>query len=410
MKKGLGIKHALWCCLAFLLLACSGSKQSVPGTPGNGTAPETLFGVEGGFPNFAAEISNAGIRIVRLRINWSEIEPVNNQYNWAAYDQIIDSARQAGIEILGDLIDTPAWAQASPDYTGDAGEILDMNEFREFAYNVAARYKGKLKYIEILNEVTLQMFFEQVPGNRYEDWIIAGYQAVKAGNPDAQVAIGGFVNPLDVPTFVDKMLENYSAYYDIVNFHIYATDDQVTAATRFIKERMQAYGVSKPLWITETATKTFDTEVDRERMAIDVIKRFSRAFGEGVQAVFWWQLVDTPLPSEWSGDGTAMWVTALGWDYPKSAGLPQQFHPRQAYFTYKLMTSKLTGFSSVTQIIDTQYKFIVNGKAVYVLWGAGNVPSEITGMVKVTDYLGRETVEEAGSIVLNTSPIFVEPS
>jgi len=44
----------------------------------------------------------------------------------------------------------------------------------------------------------------------------------------------------------------------------------------------------------------------------------------------------------------------------------------------------------------------------YVLWGSGGVSSEISGTVKVTDYLGNEQTRQAEEIVLTESPIFVE--
>ena len=51
---------------------------------------------------------------------------------------------------------------------------------------------------------------------------------------------------------------------------------------------------------------------------------------------------------------------------------------------------------------------MVNSKPVYVLWGSGDVPDDITGTVKVTDVKGLETEMDAESIVLTDSPIFVE--
>jgi hypothetical protein len=63
------------------------------------------------------------------------------------------------------------------------------------------------------------------------------------------------------------------------------------------------------------------------------------------------------------------------------------------------------------KISNTQYKFTVKGKSVYVLWsenGNSSIPSEISGVVKVTDYLGHEEVRHVSQIVLNESPVFVE--
>ena len=168
------------------------------------------------------------------------------------------------------------------------------------------------------------------------------------------------------------------------------------------------------MWITETATNlaTLPCNLDwYDDIAIDVAKRYTRAFSEGVDKIFWFGFVSTPTKQE-----DPMGIECGGQHYFNMGGLgwslkgTVDYHPRPAYTAYKTMTSKLAGFSSVTKITDTQYKFIVNGKSVYVLWGSGNIPSEITGTVKVTDYLGNEQTMDASQIVLTDSPIFVEGS
>jgi hypothetical protein len=54
-----------------------------------------------------------------------------------------------------------------------------------------------------------------------------------------------------------------------------------------------------------------------------------------------------------------------------------------------------------------QYKFTINGKTVYALWGSGSLPAEITGQVRVIDITGAETITNATSVQLTSSPIFV---
>ena len=52
---------------------------------------------------------------------------------------------------------------------------------------------------------------------------------------------------------------------------------------------------------------------------------------------------------------------------------------------------KLDYFTSATRIAENQIKFIVDGKPIYVLWGAGEPPAELAGkMVAVTDVCGKE--------------------
>jgi hypothetical protein len=51
---------------------------------------------------------------------------------------------------------------------------------------------------------------------------------------------------------------------------------------------------------------------------------------------------------------------------------------------------------------------MVKGKSIYVLWGSGKVPEEITGGVLTTDIYGKETRTDSSAIKLMESPIFIE--
>ena len=82
--------------------------------------------------------------------------------------------------------------------------------------------------------------------------------------------------------------------------------------------------------------------------------------------------------------------------------------PRAHVEAQKVMGGKVGGFSAVQKLADGQYKFTVNNKPVYVLWGTGSVPPEITGTVTRTDISGNEQQMDASGITLSDSPIFVE--
>jgi len=418
---------------------------------------ESRFGVHGGIEKFSDEMCKAGVEITREWIVWNQIERVEDQYDWTVMDDKVKKANSAGIEILGYFINMPSWAKKkqkdlepalpiNQNYppkkkreqkptlfnkkttASDFCEPKDINDFKEFAKAVSERYDGKhghgeMKYIEILNEVIVPDFFDfKNPDNPYELWLVNGYQGVKEGNPNAEVLIGAFFDPIDssgnppklfVKQFIERILRDYIQYYDIVNFHSYSKEsDGITKTVQYIKELMQAYGVNKPMWITETSSLISVKPADKqEQLTAEVTKRYVRAFGEGVEKVFWYLFVGLPTPKEDPAYGSDFKFLGLGWDFPKNAGMGHKFHPRQAYYAYQLMASKLAGFTSVKKISDTQYEFIVNGKSVYVLWGdirISTLPFDLQGTVKVTDYLGNEQIKSVSKIVLTERPIFVE--
>ena len=87
-------------------------------------------------------------------------------------------------------------------------------------------------------------------------------------------------------------------------------------------------------------------------------------------------------------------------------------HPTNNYYAYKTLISKLKGFESVTKLTGDQYKFtFANKSPVYVFWcdsGQCPISTQISGILKTTDYLGNEMMVDASQITLTVSPIFLE--
>ncbi len=54
------------------------------------------------------------------------------------------------------------------------------------------------------------------------------------------------------------------------------------------------------------------------------------------------------------------------------------------------------------------YKFTIDGRITYALWGGTSLPAELTGKVSVIDMNGNKEEKDASEITLTESPIFVE--
>lgn len=119
-----------------------------------------------------------------------------------------------------------------------------------------------------------------------------------------------------------------------------------------------------------------------------MIKTFVQAFGTGADKIFYIGLEESPSDPE--------------------AWLIKDLEKQETYQAFKTMASKIDYFSSVEKLGERQYKFVVNNNPVYVLWGTGNVPTEIRGMIKVTDIHGSEMLLDASQITLSDSQIFIE--
>ncbi len=158
-----------------------------------------------------------------------------------------------------------------------------------------------------------------------------------------------------------------------------------------MKDFLENYNLTKSIWITEAQYgRGGGGGYDKEDFAKLLVKSFTVAFGNSAEKIFYVGL-SVPTPG-----------------HPDAALITQWGQKNPIYYSFKTLVEKIDYFESVEQLAENQYKFTVADKSVYVLWGSGTIPSEITGLVKVTDIKGDEKEIDALSIALTESPIFVE--
>jgi polysaccharide biosynthesis protein PslG len=135
----------------------------------------------------------SGARWLRFDIKWSDVQATGAaSYNWGRYDALIDTARAHGLQVLGTLAYSPAWARpagTTNKYGPDTAQRRDA--YARFAATAAARYRGRVTAWEIWNEPNNTMFWAPAPdGASYAALIRHAYAAIKAANPAAFVIAG----------------------------------------------------------------------------------------------------------------------------------------------------------------------------------------------------------------------------
>ena len=55
-------------------------------------------------------IKETGFFWVRQTFSWEVIEPAPGQYDWTAYDAIVDATSERGLHLVAVLAESPAWA------------------------------------------------------------------------------------------------------------------------------------------------------------------------------------------------------------------------------------------------------------------------------------------------------------
>jgi hypothetical protein len=225
--------------------------------------------------------------------------------------------------------------------------------------------------------------------------------------------------------FYRYVLDKGRNYSDVWDLHLYLGVAEDPEKIRAVKSEMSRLGYSTPLWTTESGEVDIDygsykkfkgnlKSPEAHRLqSEDMVKRYVQAFGEGVDRVFRLRL--SPAGVRESGHNR--------WSH-MSLTLDREGHDRKpAFYTYKVMFSKLAGFESVRIVKDGVYEFSVNGKPVVVAWSdRGRKTLDVSAQfsdeeVKVTHIIkarGKteksakvETVS-AKSITIDTAPVFIE--
>jgi hypothetical protein len=213
----------------------------------------------------------AGFDTIVQVFAWREIEPTRNQFHWEVTDQVVAGAEYYGLDLVVRLDQHPAWVSdvepplnAPPDALGD---------YQHFVERVAWRYRGRVRAYIIWNEPNLALEW----GGRapdpaaYAAMLRVGYQAVKAGDPEALVVAAGLAptnghgdEAMDERVFLEGMYQaDVAPYFDVLGAHPYGfglppespaslNDGLVFRRLEELRAIMFAYGDGdKPMWITE---------------------------------------------------------------------------------------------------------------------------------------------------------------
>jgi hypothetical protein len=362
---------------------------------------------------------------------WHEIEVERERYKWDTADDFVKLAQSHEFNLLATLWPFADWDQRNcrsklPTYKAE--EFLELGEYRskpcdmkayeEFVKRVVERYDGDgkddmpgllypIKYWEVSNEPSMQeelVFFSGSPEDYY-DLLRVTYQAVKDADPEALVLHGGIAGfgGDGAGKFWQKVLDlGGGNYFDIANHH--SIGDGEDLQIPHMKAFLDKNNVNKPMWMPEiefAARGLGRSRLSEGEWADFLVKTFVYAFGEGEEKLFYVGLDPSP------GDPES-WLL-FAWMEKSPYGEKMVSKKRQApFFAFKTMVEKIDYFTEVEKLKEGHYKFTVDGKPVYVLWGSGGVPSKIKGKVKVTDIYGKEEQREASSIILTDSPIFLE--
>jgi hypothetical protein len=173
-------------------------------------------------------VKEAGFRWVKQEIPWREIEGhAKGNWHWDIPDRMLDQIDSHGLKVIVRLGSQPAWASRTP--LPGISPPDTMQDFYDYVFAVASRYRGRVEAYQIWNEPNLAREWGDRPPNpaEYTELLKTGYRAVKAADPQAIVISAGLApttrhDAAAMPDiyFIQGMYEAGAApYFDALGVH-----------------------------------------------------------------------------------------------------------------------------------------------------------------------------------------------
>ncbi len=264
-----------------------------------------------GYEAIAAALKEAGFLYVRQPFSWSRIEPQRGEFTWEAYDRVVEAFNVHGIQILGVLVDAPAWARA-PDAapTTDAPPAR-MEDFANFASEFARHYQARVPFVQLwdLPNNADHWGGRAARPEEYLSLLALGFNAVRLASPETRIVVAELDpgNGSSDLQFLRRLYEiDAESYFDIVSARVDGGtaspyDRRVrpdrtnfSRAVLFRELLIEEGDQTRPIWLTHVGWDGGPgrkvSEEEQADFSVAAVKR-ARAEWPWVGPMFYWDLV-----------------------------------------------------------------------------------------------------------------------
>ncbi|MFB0537833.1 MAG: LysM peptidoglycan-binding domain-containing protein [Anaerolineae bacterium] len=138
---------------------------------------------------------DAGFTWVKQSFAWREIEgAAKGHFDWSRADRVVQQVNEFGLDLIARVDRQPQWAGGGYPQNGPPNNYQD---YADFLYAMASRYKGRIRAYQVWNEPNLNVAGRSEWGGRppnpaeYTALLKVAYQAIKQADPNAMVISAG---------------------------------------------------------------------------------------------------------------------------------------------------------------------------------------------------------------------------
>ncbi|NKQ37793.1 MAG: hypothetical protein HF973_19545 [Chloroflexi bacterium] len=201
-------------------------------SPEYGIQVAQWWNVDDVLPRNLAMVNEMGFGWVKHNFPWRDIEKEKNGYDWYRPDRIVDQANDAGLKLLVRLDRHPLWSVQPylPDERITENQPpYNYQDFGDFCYALADRYKGRIAAYQVWNEPNLSREWGNQSPNpaEYTELLKICYENIKTADPEAIVISAGLAptgtQPPDAMPDTDYLQGMYDAgaadYFDALGLN-----------------------------------------------------------------------------------------------------------------------------------------------------------------------------------------------
>ena len=241
----------------------------------------------------------ASLRTWDTAVNWNDINPAPNTYNWSHLDALIELTQKHGVDLLFTLGRTPRWASASPDTKspygpGQCAPPAKIQYWEDFIRAVAIHAVGKIKFWETWNE-------PQSPDSVFYCGDVStmvelqqrAYEAIKGIDPAAMVLTPSTQGSYG-PSWISRFLAGGGGNYaDIMAFHGYLApsikpESVISLIADFKRVFAERGQQAKPVWDTEASWGQKTALSDPDLQMTYLAKFYLLHWSAGIERFYWY--------------------------------------------------------------------------------------------------------------------------
>jgi hypothetical protein len=175
-------------------------------------------------------VQEMGFTWVKQQFAWRDVEGVaKGHFDWTRPDDIVRRANNRKLKLLARIDRQPFWTQPEGTQPLENAPPSNLQDFADFCYVLADRYRGRIAAYQVWNEPNLSREWGNRPPdpNGYVELLKACYVSIKRADPSALVISAGMaptgtwtdqVMPDDM--FIEQMYQAGAApYFDILGVH-----------------------------------------------------------------------------------------------------------------------------------------------------------------------------------------------